>query len=79
MRALVALLFVAGPAGAAGPPIDLDAPGVLQSLRERNPAHYEKIQAIIVLAEARPTGQFREGGCAAPSPPPRWRMRRCGT
>ena len=60
MRALAALLFAAGTAGAAGPPIDLNAPGVLESLREHNPAHYEKIQAIIVLAEARPAGQFRE-------------------
>lgn len=60
MRVLAALLLVAGTAGAAGPAIDLDAPGAMQWLRERNPAHYERVQAILVLAEARPTAQFRD-------------------
>lgn len=60
MRTLAALLFVAGSAGAAGPAVDLNTPGVLESLRAANPAHYEKIRAIIALAEARPTGEFRD-------------------
>jgi hypothetical protein len=56
MRTLVALLFVSTIAQAAivNEAIDLTAPGALQSLQQRKPEHYAKVQAILAIAEAPP-------------------------
>jgi hypothetical protein len=56
MRTLVTLLFASAVAQAAGfaEPIDLSAPGALQSLQGRRPDHYAKAQAIIELVKAKP-------------------------
>jgi hypothetical protein len=55
MRAIVALLFLAGAAHAGVPqPVDLDEPDVLDGLRANNPAHYAKVQAILVATREQP-------------------------
>ena len=54
-KAIAVILFCAA-AHAAGftEPVDLNAAGALESLRIQNPAHYEKVRAILAIVEARP-------------------------
>src|SRR4029450_3760043 len=61
MRILGTLFFVSAISQAAGfnAPIDLSAPGVLESLQERRPDHYAKVRAILALVESR--AQFNLG------------------
>jgi hypothetical protein len=58
MRMLIALLFflsTGGQAAAFNPTVDLNSPGVLESLRAERPEHYAKARAILTIAETRPT------------------------
>jgi hypothetical protein len=57
--------FLCGAAQAAtfAGPVDLTAPGVLESLRGQRPDHYAKARAILALAKSRPgatTGRLIE-------------------
>ena len=56
MRALATLIFVSAisQAAAFSEPIDLNASGVLESLHQRRPDHYAKVQAILALVVSRP-------------------------
>lgn len=44
---LLWLLSIAAAPVNAGPVVDLDAPGVLDSLQRSSPAHYEKVRMIL--------------------------------
>ena len=58
MRSLIALLFFLGAVGQVAAigneTVDLSDPRALESLRDRRPDHYAKVQAILAIAEARP-------------------------
>lgn len=57
MRKLIALMFllsVAGQAATFKETVDLSSPEALESLRDRRPEHYAKVQAILAIAKKRP-------------------------
>ena len=60
MRAFLACLVAVAIAnvGLAAQPVDLNAPGVLESLRTENPGRYAKIDAILATAEAYPASDI---------------------
>ena len=61
MRKIVAsLLGAIANMALAAQPVDLNAPGVLDTLRAENPGHYAKVRAILAAAEARPSSAIRE-------------------
>ncbi len=51
--ALACATFAAG--AAAGPRVDLNAPGALRQLRQDNPADYAKVTRILAEVQDRPT------------------------
>ena len=61
MRTIVAsLLGAIATMALAAQPVDLNAPGVLETLRAENPGHYAKVYAILTATEARPASEIRE-------------------
>jgi hypothetical protein len=60
MRAFVSLFFLVSIAGSAvaAQPIDLKAPGALESLRAENPSRYAKVRSILAAAEAYPSSEI---------------------
>ena len=62
MRMLIAILLLAGAAlagtaqaGTINRNVDLSVPGAIESLRDRDPAHFAKVSAILSYVEANPT------------------------
>lgn len=57
MRRLITLLFILSTAAQAAifnGTVDLNSPEALETLRDRRPEHYAKVQAILAIAVARP-------------------------
>jgi hypothetical protein len=52
--ALLSVVFLAPVAALAGPTIDLDTPGALETLEQANPAHYAKVKRILEGVTRRP-------------------------
>ncbi|MBW7900174.1 MAG: hypothetical protein H3C26_01755 [Rhodocyclaceae bacterium] len=64
LRLLVVMLLAfaasafAGP-GSASRPVDLDRPGAIEALKDRNPVHHDKIQRILQGAQRLPLPSIR--------------------
>lgn len=64
LRLLVVVLVAFAASASAGPdgasrPVDLDRPGAIEALKDRNPMHHDKIQRILQGAQRLPLPSIR--------------------